>query len=441
MASLAFLIFSVTGSQAQDTNAPAAESPGSQPFFYQDGDTPAVFLGDSVTEQKLYTTLIETFVLSRYPSMKITFRNAGWDGDTAWLARRGDFDMALKRDVLNLKPKVVTIDFGMNDAHGGDDTFSKFLDAETKLTKSIEKAGGRVALLTPTPEERYEPNAPAGSSFNVALKKYIDGLKEVADNEKVPFIDVYTPFVNYIEAGRKAGVLTNNAAPIDPSAVRLTNDGVHPNWSGHFIMAAIILQAMHASPDVSSVALDADAHSIIASQGCQVDWMNSSEGPGVVEFKRTDDCIPWPLPNDPKIDVAMKIPGFDPGNTLNRYMLKVTGLKEAAYTLTVDNIKVGVFTGNDLANGINLSMVKQGPIYDQEQQLLKAVMDKNDAYFERWRNVQLYEMPNWLDQISSEDIRKHKLEQMDTEIAGSEKDIEALRQPATHTFKLVPVPK
>ena len=129
------------------------------------------FSGDSITEQRLYTTLIETYVLTRYPAMQITFRNAGWTGDTAWLSKRGDFDAGMQRDVLVLKRKAVTIDFGMNDARGGEATFTKYHEYSTKLVKDLEKAGARVALLTPTPEERYEAGAPAGSTPATACSR------------------------------------------------------------------------------------------------------------------------------------------------------------------------------------------------------------------------------------------------------------------------------
>ena len=71
---------------------------------------------------------------------------------------------------------------------------------------------------------------------------------------------------------------------------------------------------------------------------------------GTLKFKRTDVSLPWPIPSDPKIDVALKIPGFDPETALNRYGLKVTGLKEVAYTLFIDDINSGVYTSADLAN-------------------------------------------------------------------------------------------
>ena len=60
-------------------------------FFFHDGDC-VVFLGDSITEQKLYTTYIEAYALTRFPQEKLTFRNVGWGGDTAWLRQRAHPD-------------------------------------------------------------------------------------------------------------------------------------------------------------------------------------------------------------------------------------------------------------------------------------------------------------------------------------------------------------
>ena len=48
-------------------------------FFIKDGDR-VVFLGDSITEQRLYTTYIEAYALTRHPEWKLWFRNVGWAG-------------------------------------------------------------------------------------------------------------------------------------------------------------------------------------------------------------------------------------------------------------------------------------------------------------------------------------------------------------------------
>src|SRR5438132_4798462 len=66
-------------------------SAGAGDFFIKDGDR-VVFLGDSITEQRLYTTYIEAYALTRYPKWKLSFRNTGWGGDTSWLRQRAHPD-------------------------------------------------------------------------------------------------------------------------------------------------------------------------------------------------------------------------------------------------------------------------------------------------------------------------------------------------------------
>ena len=60
-------------------------------FFIHDGDR-VVFLGDSITEQRLYTTYVEAYALTRHPPWQLSFRNVGWGGDTAWLRQRSHPD-------------------------------------------------------------------------------------------------------------------------------------------------------------------------------------------------------------------------------------------------------------------------------------------------------------------------------------------------------------
>src|SRR6266446_1325293 len=60
-------------------------------FQIKDGDR-VVFLGDSITEQRLYTSYIESYALTRYPHWQLRFRNVGWGGDTSWLRPRAHPD-------------------------------------------------------------------------------------------------------------------------------------------------------------------------------------------------------------------------------------------------------------------------------------------------------------------------------------------------------------
>src|SRR5713226_4010049 len=86
--------------------APAVSS---QSFFLKKGDV-VVVMGDSITEQRLYSNYLELWSQTRFPSYNLVFRNVGIGGDTS-----GGGNGRFKRDVLSFKPTVLTVDFGMND--------------------------------------------------------------------------------------------------------------------------------------------------------------------------------------------------------------------------------------------------------------------------------------------------------------------------------------
>ena len=52
----------------------------SQQFPLKDGDT-VVFYGDSITDQRLYTTFTESYVITRFPTLNVAFTHSGWGGD------------------------------------------------------------------------------------------------------------------------------------------------------------------------------------------------------------------------------------------------------------------------------------------------------------------------------------------------------------------------
>src|SRR5262245_6536649 len=84
-------------------------------FALHDGDR-VVFYGDSITDQRLYTTFVEDYVVTRFPRMNVGFVHSGWGGDRVTGGGGGPIDRRLDRDVIAYKPTVMTIMLGMNDA-------------------------------------------------------------------------------------------------------------------------------------------------------------------------------------------------------------------------------------------------------------------------------------------------------------------------------------
>src|SRR3954447_11939642 len=83
-------------------------------FSLKDGDR-VVFYGDSITDQRLYTTFAETYVVTRFPKLNVQFVHSGWGGDRVNGGGGGPIDLRLERDVFAYKPTVMTIMLGMND--------------------------------------------------------------------------------------------------------------------------------------------------------------------------------------------------------------------------------------------------------------------------------------------------------------------------------------
>jgi hypothetical protein len=272
-------------------------------------------------------------------------------------------------------------------------------------------------------------------------------LKQVAAQGRRLFVDQYTPFINVINLGRASGVLSTQAG-----GPRLIPDAVHPNWAGHLVMASSILKGLGAPSMVSRVELDARTRRA-SSQNAQVQVNSSSNPPRIpingkipniselfnnrqnLIFTRIDNALPWPIPEAAAL--ALQIPGYTPLEDLSRYELKVTNLAAPRYDLTLDGEKVGSWTREQLAQGINLSQ-QAGPISAQAQKLFQRIIDKNNLYFTRWRQVQIFQAPTWLQNVDIETARKVELARLDAQIAAAEGEINALRKPVPHLWQLSP---
>ena len=410
-------------------------------FCLIDGDR-VVFLGDSITEQRLYTTYIEAYTLTRHPEWKLWFRNVGWGGDTSWLRQRAHPDekqlfaadeaaqqkmvedsvgRGLRRDVLPLKPTAITIKFGMND-HSyqkfREDIFKTYVRSQSELAKVLEANGARVAFLTSQPIEDKRPD-PDKDIKNQSLRQFSDGLKAVAAKQNATFVDQFDPYMAIMMHERVA----------DPAAFIGGGDAVHPGPAGHTIMAWAVLKGLGATALVSRAEIDGAAGKLLASEGCQV--TNLKAEPGTVAFDRVDAALPMPI--DPKAEPALKLAPIL--QDLNQYELKVAGLPAGDYQLSIDGEAVGKASSEDLAKGWNIATTA-GPITKQAREVLALVFKKNDIFFRRWRTVQLFEFPDWAQKPEALGVQTAEIARLDGQIAEAEAQIDTLRKPKPHHFEL-----
>ena len=95
-------------------------------------------------------------------------------------------------------------------------------------------------------------------------------------------------------------------------------------------------------------------------------------------------------------------------------------------------------SAEDLGKRWNAS-VANGPITQQAREVLGLVFKKNNLYFERWRNVQLYAFPGWAQSPETETKREAELARLDKNIADVEIQIDSARKPKSHHFEIKPV--
>lgn len=429
------LLLGLIASAAIWTAAQASE------FFVHDSDR-IVFLGDSITEQRLYTTYIEAYALTRHPNWKLSFRNVGWGGDTSWLRQRAHPDerqlfatdetaqqkivedavgRGLMRDVLPLKPTVVTVKFGMND-HSyqpfREDIFRAYVRSQTEIAKILKANGARVAFLTPQPIEDKRPDSDKDVR-NESLRRFSDGLKEVAGKTGETFVDQFDPYMAIMMRQRNT----------DPAAIIGGGDAVHPGPAGHTLMAWAVLKGLGASAMVSRVEIDRAGSKVSAAEGCRV--TNLKVAGDSITFDRLDEALPMPI--DPRAEPALKLAPVLA--ELDRYELLITGLPAGDYEVLIDDDSAARTTADELGKGLNLA-TKAGSVTAQAQEVLRLVFEKNNVFFNRWRNVQLFEFPAWAKGPESDAKRDAELKRLDDQIVELEKQIDAARQPKLRHFEL-----
>ena len=404
-------------------SVPAAE------FFFKDGDV-VVMIGDSITEQHLYSNYVEMWTVTRYPNWKLTFRNVGIGGD-----RSVGGNARYARDVLLHKPTAMTVDFGMNDGGYGafsDNVFKPYMDGLQGMANQAKLDLIRVAWVTPQPLDTAEQGPTALTGYNQTLEKFSDGVRVIADKNGGLFVDQFHPYLAALDGARGKG----------PKYDRITGgDAVHPGPPGQALMAASILKGLSFPSLVSSAEIDAVGGKVVGAKNCTIE--NVSKKDGGISFSRLDAALPF-FPAE-ALGILPHAPILE---ELNDYRLKVTGLAAGRYAVRVGGKTIAELNAEQLAAGANLASgaLADGPIADQAKAVRAAVEAKNrfhhDAIF---RGIVLsnVSIPEWLGlKLTPQEIeakrqaavaeRLAKLPALDAEVAKT------LVMKA-NTFDIVPV--
>ena len=399
-------------------------------FYIKNGDR-VVFYGDSITDQRLYTVITETYIVTRYPGLDVTFVHSGWGGDRVSGGGGGPVDVRLKRDVIAYKPSVMTIMLGMNDGSYRAETEATdktFFDGFRHIVETMKAAepGIRITAIQPSPYDDVTrpPMFPGG--YNQVLISFSKWIGNYAEQAGLYVADLNTPMVAML---RKANEL-------DPEeAQTILKDRVHPSFSGHLIMAEALLKSWDARPEVSAVEINAGGSKAAVTKA-EYSHVSDLAKSGNLTWTETDESLPLPFASWQKNWGAGPIPlvlrSSNVARDLNDESLKVNGLRNGVYTLKIDGEPVATFNNDELGRGVNLALLET-PMSKQAKKVYDLTVSHCDVHNDRWRTVQV---PLAEDNLAA---AQPAMQSMDTlEAAILEKRKEASK-PQAHKFELVPV--
>jgi lysophospholipase L1-like esterase len=392
------------------------------PFAIRDGDR-VVFYGDSITDQRLYTTFVETYIVTRFPSWKVAFVHSGWGGDRVTGGGGGPIDRRLTRDVIAYQPTVVSVMLGMNDA--GYQAFKQpIFDTYTQgyrhLLQSLKShlPGARITLIVPSPfdDVTRKPNFEGG--YNQVLIRYGEFVKALAEKEGAALADLNTPVIAALK----------KASEIDPTHARdLIRDRVHPGPGGQLLMAEALLKAWNAPAVVATVELDAATGKVVRAEKTRVEGLQAKES---ISWTQLDSSLPMPIDLKDSI-IALAVKSSDVEQALNQQVLKVSGLGSPRYQLKIDGDDVAELTRDQLAAGVNLAE-HVTPMFRQAMKVHGLTRRHNDLHFNRWRTLQVpyekNEYPNLAKALAG-------LDALEGDMVAEQR---AQAKPAPHRFELVP---
>jgi lysophospholipase L1-like esterase len=211
-----------------------------KPVELRDGDR-IVLLGNAFVERDLLHNRLELRLTAREPSRSLGFRNLGWSGDTVWGHARAGFGgpadgfKHLERHVDELKPTLLLLAYGMNEAWDGPKGLDGFRSGFERLLDSVSRGGARIAVLSPVAHERLGPPLPDPAEHNRNLRLYSDAMREIARRRGLLFVDLLGL------AGTKERPLTEN--------------GIHLNAEGYRRAAEAIERGLGLEPRAEAVAI------------------------------------------------------------------------------------------------------------------------------------------------------------------------------------------
>lgn len=211
-------------------------------FSFKKNDR-VVLLGGTFFERAQRYGHLELELTKAAPS-GVVFRNLGWCGDTVWAESRGIFDQPqagyqrMIKQVRELKPTVLILGYGANEAFAGSAGRARFEQQYNRLLDDLATTNARLVFVSPTPLVKMPAPLPSPTTQNSRRASYTDAVAQIASARNAAFVDVFNPLLKDAESGQLAS---------------LTDNGLHFNNAGYQLVAKTLVDGLVGSNRITTV--------------------------------------------------------------------------------------------------------------------------------------------------------------------------------------------
>jgi lysophospholipase L1-like esterase len=402
---------------------PAESWPAPGPLLLKPSDH-FVIAGDSITQQRLYTRVMEDYLRASQPGLVADIRQQGWSGEqTSDLLKRMDTDL------LPFRPTVVLDAYGFNDTLWGNYTPAA-TDAYGKntaeLARRLKAAGVRLVVSGTTsvvPSTDWHQDVRVGPhTTNHNLAELNARGAEVAKTADVSYIEL---FAGMLHAGAE-GLRRHG------SNFRLSgDDGVHPDRSGQLVIATARLMGLGIDGDLGGFELDL-RRGKASVEGKGHALVSSGKGWARIRSTRYPFCIGAGAADDPRTWAAgARLAPFH--ERLNRLMLTVRHAGTHRFRLHWGDHEKTV-DGHNLEKGVNLAALFE------DANPFSAAFSAVDEAVARKQEFETHELQEVLHGPLQGEALKEAVAAAEEERARLIKAIEDARVPVEHEIRVESIP-
>jgi lysophospholipase L1-like esterase len=392
-----------------------APQPG--PLLLNEGDRLAI-CGDSITEQKMYSRIMETYLTVCMPQLRVTVRQFGWSGE-----RAPGFLSRMTNDVIRFRPTIATTCYGMNDHRYRpftEEIGMEYEESSRAIIQAFKAHGVQVVQGSAGTVGKMPSWVRSADGTMEDLNLGLLALRNIdirlAREEHVAFADIFLPMLVQGHAAQQQ---------YGTDYMITGKDGVHPGWAGQVVMAYAFLKAFGLDGDLGGVIMDLDSGAT-STTGLH-DVERAAKGEVTLVSRQYPFCAEGALGDDSSMRSGMEwVPFFQ---DLNRFILKLSHADASKYRVVWGDFEK-VFTADQLLAGVNLAEAfAVNPFSDAFQKVDGAVAAKQ-AYETR-QIKQIFHGPEGKQEPELAAVLTEKVR------APLAEEIRKSFQPVIHTIRVV----